>query len=174
MDETITPQDGMNPEPQEEVEVTLPDEETGETPSEPEEELVPKSQFQQALARAKKAEEALKKSSHNLPAKDDDLHKTVAELKMAETKRQFGYEHGLAPDETDMVFRFNAKPTKEDLEHPFVKGGIEALRAKRRVDSNTPSPSSKIFKVSGKQWHELSPQEKEANWAKRQEHLKGK
>lgn len=147
-----------------------------ETPEEPaKEELVPKSQFQQALARAKKAEEALKKrESATLPEKDDDIHKTVAELKFAETKRQFGYEHGLSPDETDVVFRFSPKPTKEDLEHPFVKGGLEALRAKRRVESNTPSPSSKIFKVGGKQWHELSSQEKEANWAKRQEFFKGK
>lgn len=168
----VQPQEGTSPEPQEEVEITLPDEEPVDAPAE---ETVPKAQFNQALARAKKAELALKEKtkSADITPKDDDLHKTVAELKFAETKRQFGYENSLSPDETDMVFRFNPKPTKEDLDNPFVKGGIEALRSKRRAESNTPSPSSKIFKVAGKQWHELSPSEKEANWNKRQEFLKG-
>ena len=69
MDETITPQEGMNPEP-EVVEETVV-EETTETPVEVEvdvEETVPKSQFNQVLARAKKAEEQLKKQ---IPAKEN-------------------------------------------------------------------------------------------------------
>lgn len=117
-----------------------------------------------------------KKESNNLQEKkvDDSIVKDISELKLAEKKRQFGYEHNLSPDETDALFRINPNPTKEDLENPFVKGGIDALRAKKRVESNTPSPSSKVFKVGGKSWGELTPAEKEANWPKRQEHLKGR
>ena len=111
-----------------------------------------------------------KKKSALLP-KDDDIRKSVAELQFAERKRQFGYEHGLSPEETDAVFKVNPNPTKEDLEDPFIKGGLESIRAKRRVESNTPSPSSKTFKVNGKTFSELTPEEKEANWSKYQQSL---
>lgn len=60
MDETITPQDGTNPE-SEVIEETTVEETVEETPEEVQEETVPKSQFNQVLARAKKAEEQLKK-----------------------------------------------------------------------------------------------------------------
>jgi hypothetical protein len=74
---------------------------------------------------------------------DEDTKKTVANLALAEEKRQFGYSNGLSPEETDAVFRINPKPTKETLEDPFVKGGLEAIRAKKRVDNNTPNSSSR-------------------------------
>jgi hypothetical protein len=57
----VKPQDGTNPE-SEVIEETVA-EETTETPAEEvQEETVPKSQFNQVLARAKKAEDALKKA----------------------------------------------------------------------------------------------------------------
>ena len=132
-----------------------------------------------ALAETQKAE-ALKwkaiaernKKKSTLPTKDEDLHKSVQELKFAEKKRQFGYEHNLSPEETDAVFKINQNPKKEDLEDPFIKGGLDAIRSQRRVDSNTPSPSSKTFKVNGKTFAELTPEEKEANFAKYQESLR--
>lgn len=74
---------------------------------------------------------------------DVELHKTVAELALAEKKRQFGYANGLSPEETDAVFRINPSPTKETLEDPFVQGGLNNLRAKKRVDNNTPSSNSR-------------------------------
>jgi len=136
-----------------------------EVSSEPAEELVPKSQFNQVLARAKKAEEALKKRTQQLPEKkEDDIHQTVQELKLAETKRQFGYEHGLSPEETDAVFRINPKPTKETLEDPFVKGGLQAIRAKKKVAENTPRSShSTGFSLPKK---ELTPEEKQREFEK--------
>lgn len=54
------PQEGMNPEVEVELEETTTEEETVETPEVTEPETVPKSQLQQAVARAKKAEAELK------------------------------------------------------------------------------------------------------------------
>lgn len=75
---------------------------------------------------------------------DDELKNTVAGLALAERKRQFGYENGLSPEETDAVFRINPNPTKDTLKDPFVEGGLNHLRAKKRVDSNTPGNSSRV------------------------------
>lgn len=65
MEDNITPQEGTNPEVEVLEETVV--EETTETPEEEApivtEETVPKSQFNQVLARAKKAEEALKKAA---------------------------------------------------------------------------------------------------------------
>lgn len=65
MEDNITPQEGTNPEVEVLEETVV--EETTETPEEEApiviEETVPKSQFNQVLARAKKAEEALKKAT---------------------------------------------------------------------------------------------------------------
>jgi len=172
--ENIEQQDAINLDEELELE-PLP--EGGEEAPEPQTKTYSEDQFKQVIARAKKAEEELKKlkQPQQLTAKKepDDIHLTVQELKLAEKKRQFGYEHSLSPDEVDAVFKINQNPTKEDLDNPFVKGGIDALRAKKRVESNTPSPSSKIFKVGGKAWGEMTSEERDANWSKRQQFLKG-
>jgi hypothetical protein len=73
----------------------------------------------------------------------DDIRKTVEKLSVAEAKRQFGYENGLSPEETDAVFGFNPNPTKETLKNPFVEGGLAKLRSQKRVNENTPSSSSR-------------------------------
>lgn len=172
------PQDAINLEEDLDLDLNLSgDEDTEDLKTKVEEANKKLENFKNVVARAKKAEEELKKLKQQpqkpLPEKkDDDIRSSVEELKFAEKKRQFGYEHNLAPDEVDAIFKFNPNPTKEDLDNPFVKGGLEALKAKKRVESNTPSPSSKIFKVNGKSWGEMTPEEKEANWSKRQEYLK--
>lgn len=61
MDENPTPQEGMSPEQEVAVEESTTEEETVEAPAEEvQEETVPKSQFNQVLARAKAAEAKLK------------------------------------------------------------------------------------------------------------------
>lgn len=93
---------------------------------------------------SKKLVASPEKPKQDLPEKtDDDIRLTVKELQMAEKKRQFGYEHGLSPEETDAVFKLSPNPTKEVLDDPFVKGGLASLRAKKRVAENTPSSSSR-------------------------------
>ena len=84
------------------------------------------------------------KQDINKPKTDvpDDIRKAVEKLSLAESKRQFGYENGLSPEETDAVFGFNPNPTKETLKNPFVEGGLAKLRSQKRVSENTPSSSS--------------------------------
>ena len=91
---------------------------------------------------SKKVSQPVEKKQ-DLQTEDLDIHKTVKELQLAEKKRQFGYEHGLSPEEADAVFKINSNPSKEVLEDPFVKGGLSAIRAKKRVAENTPSSSNR-------------------------------
>lgn len=122
------------PEAEEQVELTLE-----EQAPEPEEE----KDWKAEALKQKAINQRLNKRI-DLPTKKDvpdDIRKTVEQLSLAEKKRQFGYEHGLSPDETDAVFTFTPNPTKETLANPFVEGGLAKLRSKKRVDENTPSSS---------------------------------
>lgn len=102
----------------------------------------------------------------DLPEKqDDDIRETVKKLSLAEEKRQFGYQHGLSPEETDYIFRFNPKPSKELLDDPFVKGGLSSIRAKKRVEENTPSVSKSSFREVLKK-ENLSQDEINSAWEK--------
>lgn len=119
--------------------------------------------------RNKKKVDSESTKPQSLPEKkevDEDIRTTVSQLALAEKKRQFGYEHGLSPEETDAIFRFNTNPTKDDLEQPFIKAGLEGLRSKKRVESATPSPSSKSLSVGGKSFSEMSSEERQKNWDK--------
>lgn len=131
-----------------ELEITLED----ETPAEVQSEDKPSVDWQKealkykAIAQryAKKVQGGTPEPKQDLAEKkDDDIRQTVKELQLAEKKRQFGYEHGLSPEETDAVFKLSPNPTKSVLEDPFVKGGLASLRAKKRVAENTPSSSSR-------------------------------
>lgn len=101
-----------------------------------------------------------KTSNQNINNKqehDDEVVKKVNHLSMLEEKRQFGYENGLSPQETDYAFKFaNGKPTKEILQDSFFKGGIESLRAQNRLESNIPSSSSRSAVFADKPFEELS------------------
>lgn len=102
---------------------------------------------------------------------DEDIIQTVKGLEMAEKKRQFGYENGLSPEETDKVFQISGgKPSKKTLEDPFIKAGIESLRASKRVEANTPSSSTSSKSYGGKSFSELDPKEKQKAW---EEQMKG-
>jgi hypothetical protein len=132
------------PEVEPEIELTLEDE--------VEPEATPEVDWQKEALKYKAiAQRYAKKVQGGTPApkqdlvekKDDDIRLTVKELQLAERKRQFGYEHGLSPEEADAVFKLTPNPTKEVLDDPFVKGGLASLRAKKRVAENTPSSSSR-------------------------------
>ena len=151
-----------------ELEINL-DEETAE----PQVDTVPKSQYQQVWTRAKRDGELLKatqaelaKYKKPLEEKHDDIRSTVAELKLAETKRQFGYEHGLSPEETDFVFKINGKPTKEALDDVAIKGALQAIKGQKKVADNTPRASrSSGFQLPTKK-SPLSTDEKEEAYEK--------
>lgn len=113
----------------------------------------------------------INKPKSNKSEDENDLRKDVETLKLSEQKRQFGYEHGLSPEETDKIFSITSNPTKETLEDPFVKAGIEAIRKTKKLESNTPSSNSKSVQLDRKKMSEMSPAEQNKAW---QEHLRSK
>lgn len=122
---------------------------------------------EKAIEKAKKANKKKKVNSNinnNLSTKaespDDDIRAEIESLKLAERKRQYGYEHGLSPLETDKVFQIDPDPSDKTLKDPFVKAGLQALRAKERVDKNTPSSSAKRPIIQSKKFQEMSEAEK--------------
>jgi hypothetical protein len=175
MDETIIGQDSATIEttPEPELELTL-DETTGDEDTveslraklaEKEALLLKEADARRQLtARAKQAE--AKKPAPQLTEKHDDIRATVLELKMAETKRQYGYENGLSPEETDFVFKINSKPGKDTLDDVAIKGALQAIRNKKKVESNTPKASrSSGFQLPTKKG-ELTADDKEAAYEK--------
>lgn len=129
---------------------------------------VPKAKFT-SMQRKAIAYDANKEKPAPLPTReepvDEGLKKDVESLKSAEQKRQFGYAHGLSPEETDKVFQISGgKPTDETLKDPFVIAGLEALRAAKRVAANTPGSSSGAKLYGGKPFNELSKADKQKAW----------
>ena len=124
--------------------------------------------------RAKKAEaeaKELKAKPLKEPeeVKDDSTTSRLDNLELIEKKRQFGYEHSLSPNETDAVFKLNTDPSKETLDDPFVKGGIEAIRSAKKLADNTPSPSKRSIKIDAEKQAKMTVDERQAAFKKRQE-----
>lgn len=92
---------------------------------------------------------------------DVEVVSRLANLEMAEKKRQFGYEHGLSPKETDAVFKIDSDPSVETLKDPFIKAGLEALKSQERVAKNTPTTSAKSQRIDTKKMKDLSPVEQD-------------
>jgi len=170
----------MNPDENNAVDVSTTEEtvETQEvdTTETPDVESI-RAEYEKKLAEAEAKAARYRKQASRLKetgvaTDDSDLRKDIESLKLSEKKRQFGYQHSLSPEETDMVFKFSTNPSKEDLESPFVKGGLEAIRAQRRASEATPTPTRSTFSLKDKQFAELSTDEKDKEWAKRVAKLK--
>jgi len=147
-------------------EETLPEEETTqEEEQQPKEEVVtlPKDKFK-SIQRKAIAYDAEKKNKLSVKEEiGDDVVQAVRKLEMMEEKRQFGYDHQLSPEETDFIFKFaNGKPSKETLENPFIKSGIEGFRASKRVEANIPSSSSRSSIFQGKDFKEMTNDERKS------------
>lgn len=135
-----------------------------EVDEQPEEDVVtiPKDKFN-AIRRKAMAFDASKKQQKPLQTReiDDGLVNSVKKLETIEAKRQFGYENSLSPEETDFVFKFaGGKPDKSVLENPFVKSGLEGFRASKRVEANTPGSTSKSPIFQGKEFKEMTDDER--------------
>lgn len=103
----------------------------------------------------------ISKGSNEEHKMDDEVVQSVKKLEQAEAKRQFGFEHKLSPEETDLAFKFSGgKPTKEVLEDEFFKGGLESLRAKQRLANNTPGSSSRSSVFTEKPFSEMKEDER--------------
>lgn len=123
------------------------------------------------LARKKKAADKPKAPLQERSTENDDIATTVKQLKLAEDKRKFGYENGLSPEETDAIFKINPNPTKETLEDPFVKGGLERIRQQSRVDDNTPRTSRRSSSFIPTSKKPLTADEKQAAFEKRRDEI---
>lgn len=130
------------------------------------------SKEKEALSLADKAKQDLEAVKGKVNPKEleevQSVKETVSKLELAERKRQFGYEQELSPDETDAVFKINPNPTKETIDDPFVKGGIEALRAKKKLADNTPGTSHSSSFAAGKNLETMTPAEKQEEFEKAQ------
>lgn len=137
-----------------------------------------KALYEEEAAKAKKLKRKLytkEPSSINKPKSEeqDEIAKTVKRLAMIEEKRQFQFDNGLSPEETDAVFKFaNGKPSKETLDHPFVKAGIESLRSSKRIEANTPSSSQRSSPFAGKQFTEMSEEDRKKAFESKMSNLK--
>ena len=122
---------------------------------------IPKDKFK-SMQRKAIAYDAGKKDKALLTKEEPDreIVKKVNRLEEIENKRQFGFENQLSPEETDFIFKMERNPTKEVLDNPFVKAGLEGYRAKKRIESNTPSSSSSFSPFKGKEFKEMSEDEK--------------
>lgn len=129
-------------------------------------------------ARAKRAETLVKelksqtKDKPNSQVKppeppDTEITKRVETLEVMEQKREFGFKHSLSPAEVDAIWRHTGgKEPEKALDDDFIKGGLEAIRAKRRVEDNTPGASKRGFNVEGKGFNDLPREEKIKNFGK--------
>lgn len=100
----------------------------------------------------------------------DEIFKDVQELKLERAKREFGFTNGLSPEETDFVFRFDSKNPAEGMKNPFVKNGIDSLRAQKKSESGTLSPSSRAPKLSQEDFTKMSKEDRQKSFENR---LKG-
>lgn len=126
------------------------------------EEAIKKAKFSQKQA---SQGDIIKRTLKTAPEPDDDIRTVVSSLQMAEKKRQFGYENNLSPEEVDAVFQMKPDATKEDLNNPFIKGGLSAIRKEKRLKENIPSPSSNSSFVS-KDFQTKSREEKQIEFQK--------
>lgn len=95
----------------------------------------------------------------------DEIKSTVSQLAMKDKMLDFGLEYGLSREEVQAVFRINPNPSKETLEDPFVKGGLQAIRAKKSLENAIPSSSKRSPTVDGKTWTEMSKEERAKNYS---------
>lgn len=149
----------------EELDLELEPEEvpqTGETEADKDKRIADlERKNKQLFARLKKPKQSTTPNSK--PTEElQEIREAVNKLSLAEQKRQFQYENNLSPEETDKVFAINPKPTKELLNDPFVKGGLESIRAARRVSEATPSPSGRSTTHNGKTFKDMTPDERQA------------
>ena len=150
--ENVLPQEEIVEE-EETILVDLPEEEITPKGEDADEEVTIKKGDLSRMKRKAIAYDSIKKAKTPVvhkplqtPKVDAELKKTVDGLAFSEKKRQFAYEHGLSPEETDAVFKINPNPTKEVLDDPFVQGGLAKLRSKSRVENNTPNSPSRSVK----------------------------
>lgn len=99
----------------------------------------------------------------------DELRKRLGTVELSEEKRKLQHRLKLSPEETDLLVQMSGgDPAKaeETLKTDFFQAGLKGLRSKNQVEDGTPSPSSRLPKVEGKDPRDMSPEELQKNWGK--------
>lgn len=95
----------------------------------------------------------------------------IDRLEQLETKRQFGYENNLAPDEVDVVYRLVRKPRAKDLLDPIVKGALDGYRSDKRAKANMPSSNGRPARVTARDEKNMTPAEKRDRFTDRRRQI---
>jgi len=166
IDENLTqPQEGTNPE-SEVIEETVEVETTEETPEEVVEETVPKSQFNQVLARAKKAEEALKKANpQNITNKQTTVSPSTNDMEAMVLKAQ-GMPNDLL-DELKAVAKARGKTLLDSVNDPIfvaIKSQKETETKALKAKLGASKGSSSVKKEKSINSVGLSEEEHKALW----------
>lgn len=113
-----------------------------------------------------------KKQTVTPPVKTEKVAKSTEELVKELAKEReisnFAEENAISVSQARQVFKFHPSPTKEVLNDPFIKAGLDAMARKARIESNTPS-SAKVSTFAGKSFKDLPVEDKNKHFA---EHLK--
>lgn len=98
-----------------------------------------------------------------------DIETRLSDLEIEREKRQFGFRHGLSPEETDYAFGFakgnNLKP-EDTLKHEFFKTGLDSYRAAKRTQEAIPNPSGRQRTYQGKNFSDMTKEERREAWKK--------
>ena len=111
---------------------------------------------------------ALKQNPQKPEAKiDESIVKDIEHLKLSEKKRQFGYQKGLSPEETDKLFQYAGdKDPDEVLKDSFFQAGLKEFRQAQKIENATPSSSNRTASIDGKSFKEMSVDDRKKNWNK--------
>lgn len=105
----------------------------------------------------------------------DSLEKTTQQLVRNEEKRQFGYANDLSPDEVDVVFRLERKPSSKSLKDPVIQGALKGYRDAKKAKANIPSSGggrpNRPSDRSSKEDKNLSAGERRERFASRREEI---
>lgn len=130
---------------------------------------VPKSEVDKLYARMKQAEESEKKLRQELaakattPAMSQDVLKRIEKVELT--------SQGYKPEEADFILRSGGNPND-----PYVKAGIEALRAKVSVEQAQPAASQVAAPTSFQSVpiSKMSTEEKSRMWREKLDKAAGK
>lgn len=75
-------------------------------------------------------------------------------------------QKGYSPEEIDIAMRLApGKSMSEAITDPTAKAAIEGIRRERKMSNAAPEPSDRIPVHQGKSFNELTPQERQKNYA---------
>jgi len=134
----VSVQETTNPEVVVETTESTP-EETGQTTAD----MVPKTQFNQVLARAKRAEEALKKVQPKTEITNEES-KTISPSSILRAEEFKLYREGYTEDEIDLIMKNGGRKILEQQNNP-ISLGLKVAREQREAEE----AASQVSKSAG-------------------------